>query len=162
MSRSPRVPRALLLVASLVMTLLASARPAHAAVVVGVEFGAGISTYAMGAVNDTLHVLNDFLGTELPDIGAGTDGLVALRIWPNDRLLVRVAIESMLAESEFSIVDSLGYGGTPSYDTTPVATTLTATWFFNRRRPGASVSAPASVGIRSMARSRARIIAVSV
>ena len=132
MSRPLRAPRVALLAAPLVLVaLITCPRPAHPAVVFGVEFSLGYGTYAMGAVNDTLHSFNDFLGTEFPDIRNGMAGLLALRVWPNDRLLLRLALEPMDAESGFSFVDSTGYGGTLLYDTGPVATTLTATWFFN-------------------------------
>lgn len=106
------------------VALVTLARPARPAVF-GIEIAGGFNTYALGAVNDSLHLFNDSLGTNFPDITGGAGGLIALRVWPNDRLLLRFAIEPMLAESENTQF------GTLTYDTGPVATTVTGTWFFN-------------------------------
>jgi hypothetical protein len=115
------VHRSAVAVCTLVLALLAS--PAHATCV-GIEFGLGFNSMAPDQVNDMLKQVNGDLGTNFGEITGGTGLPLALRVWPNPQLLLRFSLNTMIVESTSS-----GFGEA-TYDTSPVAATLTATWFF--------------------------------
>ena len=114
------------LLVSMVVVAVGLARPGSAAVF-GIELAGGYNTYAMEAFNDTLQSFNQSLGSSFPDIDDGVGGpFIALRVWPNDGMLLRFAIDLLDATSESPPVE---------FDVGPLAFTATATYFFSPGKP---------------------------
>jgi len=116
----------LVFVAVTATLVLAIARPGSAAVF-GIELAGGYNTYAMSAFNDTLQSSNQSLGTTFPDINDGGGGpFLALRVWPNESILLRFALDILHATSESPPL---------TLDVGPVAFTATSTYYFSPERP---------------------------
>lgn len=104
---------------------LSAGSPAHARGRAGLEAYGGLSRHAMGDMNDTLRSFNREFGTSLDPIHGGPSWGVALRMWPNENLLLRLGYEGLNAQSEDTGV---------RFDVGAQAVTLGATYFFPTTR----------------------------
>ncbi len=81
------------------LLLAAVARPASPRPVFGLELTGALGAYHMDAFNDSLRSLNRVTGTGFEDISGGPGWGGNLRLWPNDRLLLRVGLQDWSASS---------------------------------------------------------------
>jgi hypothetical protein len=69
------------------------AQPSSAERPWGFDASGGVSTYALGAVNDSLRSLDQSVGTNFGSIDGGSSFGAALRFWATEDLLLRFAAE---------------------------------------------------------------------
>lgn len=114
--------RGVVLVAAFVATL-GGCVGAHAGTE-GIEAYGSLNKVGMGDVNDSLASFNAQFGTRLARIRNGPGGGAAIRLWPNDRLMLRLGFERLETSTEDPDV---------RVELDCTAWTLGAVWWFPRK-----------------------------